>query len=100
MERRSHGGFLSQEWGERYHTFVIAPLLAYLLINSLYVIYHLGGVPEYFGTVFCFVAWVFWLLRDLEHGRLNQQKWFEENVPHWLERRKGLRFKRIQNWTE
>lgn len=69
-----------QQWADRYHHAVIAPLLLYLVITLLPVIFTNGNKNEKFATVFFVVLWVVLVFYDgawfsLRRSRLSQRQY-------------------------
>ena len=58
-----------KQWGDRYHHMVIAPMLAYLLITIVPVIFLNGTGIEVIATICLLLFWVDWVLFDYIHHR-------------------------------
>ena len=63
-----------------YHNVVIVPLLLYLLMTSLPVIFAIGRRYERVGCVLLLSLWVGCFVFDLETGRLQQRTWLENRI--------------------
>ncbi|HTE48986.1 MAG TPA: hypothetical protein VK675_03710 [Candidatus Paceibacterota bacterium] len=66
---------LPEQWGDRYHHLVIAPLLCYLFITLLPVIYKNGTEAEIIATLALTVVWALLCVYDVKTDRLNQRQY-------------------------
>ncbi len=62
-----------------YHNIVVLPLLAYLLITILPVIFEHGTATEKTTVVILVAIWALLLWYDMATGRLDQQRWLATN---------------------
>ena len=63
------------QWGDVYHHLVIAPLLVYLFVTLLPVIYKNGTSVEKIATVCMILFWVSLCIYDARNGRLDQRNY-------------------------
>lgn len=70
-------------WADRYHHMVIAPLYAYLLVNSAAIIFA-GASPRGYRplAIVLFLAWTFLVARDHISGRINQREYLKRRNIH------------------
>jgi len=66
---------LPEQWADAYHHIMIAPLLVYLGITLLPVIWVLGTHAEKLATLFMVLLWATLVVYDAKTERLNQRKY-------------------------
>ncbi len=64
-----------EQWGDRYHHAIIAPVLLYLVITLLPVIFRNGSKNEKLATVFLVAVWVVLVVYDKKTKRLDQRNY-------------------------
>lgn len=64
-----------QQWGDVYHHLVIVPLVVYLGLTLLPVIYYNGTRMEVIATICLIALWAGLVVYDLRSGRLDQRKY-------------------------
>lgn len=64
-----------KQWGDRYHHLVIAPLLCYLLLTLLPVIFKNGTSVEITATICLIALWAVLFVYDAKTKRLDQRKY-------------------------
>ena len=69
-----------KQWGDRYHHFVIAPLLCYLVITLVPIICLHGSGFEMVSTVFLITLWAALCVYDSKTRRLNQREYLRGRV--------------------
>jgi hypothetical protein len=77
--------FISREaeWMDFYHDVVIAPLILYLAVTLLPIIYLNGTPTEQRATIALVAIWAALVAFDIGYDRMNQRRWL---------RKKGVRF--------
>lgn len=78
-----------QQWGDIYHHLVIAPLLCYLGITLLPIIWLSGTHVENYSTLTLILLWAVLVVYDIKTKRLNQREYFglgEHLGTIWLKR--------------
>jgi hypothetical protein len=83
------------EYADQYHNIVIVPMLAYLLLTLLPVVFIYGSDVEKAATVFFLILWFSLVFFDFKTKRLDQQDWLRvhgfslrSSRPPWLFQRK------------
>jgi hypothetical protein len=62
-----------------YHDTVIAPLILYLAITLVPVIYYNGTKTEKLSVLVCFVLWASLVVFDIKYKRMDQRSWLQNH---------------------